>query len=273
MSADLRAISQYVFEVAKQAGEAIMPFHFREQDIELEFKEDDSPLTAADMAAHQAIVSALRGYAVGSAPVPILSEESENATAKEKMKWETYWCVDPLDGTQEFIRQREEFTVNIALIDKQKPIIGVIYAPVNREGYVAWQGGGAYEIKDDEWKPLKTARVHEPLRVIASRRHGLENIQSILDNFQNKKMISRGSALKFCEVAKGGADLFLRATQTSEWDNAAGQCIAEEAGAKVFHFDFSPVRYNTSLSFLTNPLIVVGDQNYHWFEVLAKIPR
>tara|TARA_R110002110_G_scaffold65206_4_gene179947 strand:- start:28238 stop:29065 length:828 start_codon:yes stop_codon:yes gene_type:complete len=270
MDLDLKTITEHVYLTAVAAGEAILPYHYRQQDIELEYKPDDSPLTAADKAAHNVIEQQLKNYVVFDGPIPILSEEGDEQSEAEKLSWKTYWCVDPLDGTQEFIRKREEFTVNIALIQNHLPIIGVIYSPVNQEGYMAWRGGGAYQAIAGKMEPITTQRpVENPLRIVASRRHGVHNVQDILDHLKDYKMISRGSALKFCEVACGKADLFLRATQTCEWDNAAGQCIAEEAGARLFHFDFTPVRYNESLSMLTQPLIVVGDPTFDWQSLLS----
>lgn len=271
MEPDLKIIAEHVYRVAVAAGEAILPYHYREQEIELEYKADASPLTAADKAAHNVIEQQLKNYVVFERPIPILSEEGDKQSEAEKLSWKTYWCVDPLDGTQEFIRKRDEFTVNIALIENHVPIIGVIYSPVNKEGYMAWRGGGAYQEVAGKMMRIKTQQpAKEPLRIVASRRHGIHNIQDILDHLKDYKMVSRGSALKFCEVARGGADLFLRATETCEWDNAAGQCIAEEAGARLFHFDFTPVRYNDSLTMLTQPLIVVGDPTFDWQSLLSK---
>jgi len=272
MGSDLAAIAEHVYRTAVAAGEAILPYYHREQDIELEFKADNSPLTAADKAAHTVIERALKNYVVFDSPIPILSEEGEGSSEVEKLSWTTYWCVDPLDGTQEFIRKSDEFAVCIALIDNHVPIIGVIYSPVTKEGYVAWRGGGAYQkLADDDMVRIKAQQpAKHPLRIVASRRHGVHSVQDILDHLQDFEMVSRGSALKFCEVACGRVDLFLRATQTSEWDNAAGQCIAIEAGARLFHFDFTPVRYNESLSILTQPLIVVGDPAFDWQSLLSE---
>lgn len=271
MAADLKTIAEHVYHTAVAAGEAILPYYHREQDIELEFKADDSPLTAADKAAHDVIERALKNYVVFDGSIPILSEEGEGLSDAEKFSWASYWCVDPLDGTQEFIRKSDEFAVCIALIENHVPIIGVIYSPVTKEGYVAWRGGGAYQEVDGEMVLIRAQQpANQPLRIVASRRHGVHSVQDILDHLKDYQMVSRGSALKFCEIACGRVDLFLRATETSEWDNAAGQCIAIEAGARLFHFDFTPVRYNEKLSMLTQPLIVVGDPALDWQSLLSK---
>lgn len=271
MNNTLEKIAYDVYQTAVAAGEAILPYYEKVKDLELEYKEDDSPLTAADMASHAVIERQLAHYVVYDKTIPILSEEGEAHSLAEKLSWQSYWCVDPLDGTKEFVKGHSEFTVNIALIEQHQPIIGVIYAPALKIGYMAWKKGGAYYCHHElrERIQVKTP-VQEPLRVIASRRHGVPQIEAILNQLPSYTLMSRGSALKFCGIARGEADLFLRTTQTGEWDNAAGQCIVEEAGGAVFHFDLSPVRYNNSLSYKTNPIIVVGDTSFAWQSLLSE---
>ena len=265
MDNQLEKIAQDIYHVAVLAGEAILPYYHRIKEIQVQYKADDSPLTAADEAAHDVIAQHLEHYVVFDKAIPVLSEEGGTYALAEKFSWQHYWCVDPLDGTKEFVNGHSEFTVNIALIEQHQPILGVIYSPVLKTGYVAWKGGGAYRRESNTITQIHTAQpVHQPLQVIASRRHGIEQIDRVLSQLPEHHRVYRGSALKFCEIAQGTADIFLRTTLTCEWDNAAGQCIVEEAGGSLFHFDLSPVRYNTSLSLKTNPMVVVGDPSYAW---------
>lgn len=262
---ELEKIALDVYEIAVLAGEAILPFYYRIKAIDLQYKSDNSPLTAADEAAHQVIVRHLAQYVAFGQTIPVLSEEGEEYSLAEKFSWPYYWCVDPLDGTKEFINGNNEFTVNIALIKAHKPILGILYSPVLKIGYVAWKGGGAYCKTAEAMERIYTARpVKAPLHVVSSRRHGTKQVEKLLSMLPDHHRVYRGSALKFCEIAQGTADVFLRTTPTCEWDNAAGQCIVEEAGGAVYQLDFTPVLYNTTLSCKTAPVIVVGDPNYAW---------
>lgn len=262
---ELAQIAQKVYDVAVLAGESILPFYLDKSKADVQYKSDNSPLTAADQAAHEVIHSHLSKMFVFDQVLPVLSEEGGKLSLSNKLEWDAYWCVDPLDGTKEFINGSKEFTVNIALIKAKQPILGVIYAPVLKEGYLAFKQGGAYRCQSNEKVLIKTqVPPADTKRIIVSRRHGIAQIEGLLAKIPEHKRLNRGSALKFCEIAKGSADLFLRTTETCEWDNAAGQCIVEEAGGALFHFDLSAVQYNIELSLKTKPLIVVGDPTYPW---------
>lgn len=267
---NLAIVAEDIYQLAKKAGAVIMPFYHDKSQIDIAYKSDNSPLTAADKASHEVIDAALKEYLISGFAFPVLSEEGDEQQIDQKSSWETYWCVDPLDGTKEFISGRKEFTVNIALVENHRPILGVIYAPVLDEGYLAWRGGGAYQYSAQVKKSIMCQQpVHEPLQVIVSRRHGIQSLEEIMSRLPSHERLNRGSALKFCQIANGSADLFLRTTDTCEWDNAAGQCIVEEAGGRLFHFDMTPVRYNIARTIKTKPIVVVGDPSYSWVDIIC----
>lgn len=240
---------------ALRAGDAIMEIYRR--DFEVEFKADESPLTEADKAAHQIIVDALE-----ETGLPVLSEESRAVPYEERSNWTRYWLVDPLDGTKEFIKKNGEFTVNIALIENGRPILGVVYAPVLRTIYYGSQAEGmahgAWKCTDCADKPVDemfSSAVSLPItnnqspitrggaaiRVVASRSHCNEEtkafIQALEKEFGEVELVSSGSSLKLCLVAEGSADLYPRIAPTMEWDTAAAQAVVEAAGGRVVAYD------------------------------------
>lgn len=205
-------------------------------DFEHVSKEDGSPVTVADQRAERVILDLL-----APTGLPYLAEESV-AGGHDPALGELFFCIDPLDGTKEFLKRNGEFTVNIALVERGRPIAGVIIAPATGEVYV---GGpdGAFEINArNERAPLRTNAGH-PRRVVASRSHGHEALGGFCDRFQVVDDVSVGSSLKFCLVASGKAQLYPRFTPTSEWDTAAGQAILEAAGGAVFAIDGMPLTY------------------------------
>ena len=243
-------------KAAIDAGEAILEIYA--QDFEVEFKADESPLTSADKAAHCIIVQALE-----ATPYPVLSEESGEITYEERRGWETYWLVDPLDGTKEFIKKNGEFTVNIALIEHGVPILGVVYVPVletlycgmldvgcrtwNVEsGMSAWKatecGGKSVEEIVESAVPLSTSNIslstkQRALRVVASKSHCNEETLTFISALEKKygkaELVSRGSSLKLCMVAEGSADIYPRIAPTMEWDTAAAHAVVTAAGGTV----------------------------------------
>lgn len=223
-------------------------------DFSIEAKSDDSPLTLADKAAHKAIVSHLE-----KTNIPILSEEGKSIAYSERSEWEYFWMVDPLDGTKEFIKKNGEFTVNIALIHKHDPILGVVYPPVLGKLYWAIKGQGAFQESEGDVNRLNTSNKEldeHNLRVVASRSHMSPETQAFVENLSNPEIVSKGSSLKFLLVASGEADVYPRFGPTMEWDTAAAQVIVEEAGGKVVLEDST-----TSLSYnkenLLNPYFLV----------------
>lgn len=257
---------QPVVELARAAGLNILKIYA--QDFSVEHKDDRSPLTEADMAAHHTITAGLHSLTPG---LPILSEEEAAIPYAERSKWRTYWLVDPLDGTREFIKRNGEFTVNIALITDQQPVLGVIYVPVSGVCYYASHGGGAY--RQDPGAAAQPIQVRPwqggHITVAGSRSHRDERFGRFLDQFDDHAIISMGSSLKSCLVAEGKADIYVRLGPTSEWDTAAAQSIVEEAGGKLLDVAVRPLRYNTKESLLNPYFIVVGDARHDWAKYLA----
>ncbi len=246
--------------IAERAAAAILEVY--ERDFAVTHKDDRSPLTAADLAAHNIIVAALGEL---EPDLPILSEESATIPWSERVRWSRYWLVDPLDGTREFIKRNGEFTVNIALIDNREAIIGVVQTPVTGELVIAWRGGGAWLATPGEAATRITTRKRTaPLIVAGSRSHGSEREIEMLGRLGKFEKLSMGSSLKFLRIAAGGADLYLRLGLTSEWDTAAGQCVLEQAGGAVLDLTGKPFRYNRGESLLNPEFIAVGDRDADW---------
>src|SRR5690554_5257480 len=245
--------------VARSAGDAIMAIYNAEDfaaRIAVATKGDDSPLTQADLAAHEVIKAGLTQLSHKAlANLPQLSEESTDIPWQERQQWDMYWLIDPLDGTKEFIKRNGEFTVNIALIREHQPIAGVVYAPATQTMYSAAQGLGAMKNGLPIFARLKQPEV---LRVVGSRSHQSPEMQSYLDELKHPyEMVPMGSSLKLCLVAESAADLYPRLGPTSEWDTAAAHAVAICAGAKVTTLDGEPLTYNTKESLL-NPFFVVS---------------
>lgn len=255
-----------LIDIAKAAGTAIMQVY--STDFGVEKKEDNSPLTQADLAAHHVIVNALR---VLTPSIPVLSEESENIDYDIRKEWQQYWLIDPLDGTREFVKRNGEFTVNIALIDGQQSILGVVYAPVTELLYFASLAHGAF--KQEANKPAvqihtKRLDVNKPI-VAGSRSHSDEKMQRFMQHIEDKlgvkaELISMGSSLKICLIAEGVADVYPRLGPTSEWDTAAAHCVLTEAGGDIVDETGLSLRYNSKRSLL-NPYFFAksaGDINW-----------
>ena len=255
-----------IVELAEEAGRGIMEVYDR--GFTVEHKDDRSPLTEADLAAHHAIIDGLTRLTPG---VPVLSEESESIPYAERSRWHDYWLVDPLDGTREFIKRNGEFTVNIALISDHQPVLGVIYVPVSGVCYFASRGGGAF--RQEPASPAEVVRVRKweggSITIAGSRSHRDTSFDRFLEQFEDHKIISMGSSLKSCLVAEGKADLYVRLGPTSEWDTAAAQCIVDEAGGGLSDTAMQPLRYNTKASLLNPNFIVYGDARHDWLKYLA----
>jgi len=269
-SADDRAeLARACCAIARTAGAAIMRIYAGEFAVER--KQDDSPLTAADLAAHRAIVD---GLALITPQIPVLSEESaEHAAWDQRRRWARYWLVDPLDGTREFVKRNGEFTVNIALIEAHAPVLGVVYAPALDEMYWAWRGGDAKFSTSAQSGDLRTRKRASPLLVAGSRSHADPRMQTALASMGPHELYSLGSSLKFCRTARGEADLYLRYGLTSEWDTAAGQCVLEAAGGGVFETDGTVLRYNAKESLLNPDFFACGDPSVDWPGLLREAAR
>jgi len=223
---------QDIVKIAKDAGKAIMKIY--NQDFAVEYKTDNSPLTIADQKANEIIVTALNQLPVNSLlkqNIPILSEEGRNVPYDERKNWEYFWLIDPLDGTKEFIKKNGEFTINIALIYKDVPIIGVVYSPALNVCYWAKRNEGAF--KDGEKLPIKANRQRDVYKIVASRSHMSNETKDFIeaiDTDKEKVIISIGSSLKICLVAEGEANIYPRLGPTMEWDTAAAHAIVNESG-------------------------------------------
>lgn len=259
-------------EIARNAGAEIKRIYHSGECIGVKSKEDDSPVTKADIAAHHIIVE---GLAKLTPEVPILSEEGIDAASFEERKsWSQYWLVDPLDGTKEFINRTGEFTVNIALVQGHDVVLGVVYLPEKDLLYYACKDYGAYRVEGENKQKLSITPVaaDRPLNVVASRRHGADALEAMLkkaaSHFSQLNKVSMGSSLKICALAEGKADWYPRLALTSEWDTAAAQIVLEEAGGTIVDTDFQRVRYNTKESLLNPYFHAFADQGFDWRELL-----
>lgn len=266
MSRELDVLARQVGEIAVRAAAAILDVY--ESDFAVTCKDDRSPLTAADLAANRVIVDALRAL---TPDLPVLSEESAAVAWPERSRWLRYWLVDPLDGTREFVKRNGEFTVNIALIDDHRPVLGVVQVPVSGELACAWEGGGTWISDRAGGKARRVATRSRalPLVVAGSRSHGSEHEAGLLARLGPCAKLPLGSSLKFLRIAAADADLYLRLGPTSEWDTAAGQCVLEQAGGAVLDFSGRPLRYNTRDSLLNPDFFAVGDRLADWSALIA----
>ncbi len=259
-----------VIAIATHAGKLTLPYYKQKTSIIIEHKQDLSPLTQADIAAHEYIIQSLQDV---TPHIPVLSEESADIAFAQRQQWQRYWLVDPLDGTKEFIKGSDEFSVNIALIDQHQSILGVIYAPIFDECYYALKGEGAYKMDNKKNQRIQThaCDLHRAIRIAVSRNHCSEKIKQFAQNFSNVAYIKMGSSLKTCLVAEGKADIYLRLGPTSEWDTAAAQCIIQEAGGSIIDVQGQQLRYNCKPSLLNPWFLATGDNNINWLHYLPKV--
>ena len=249
-----------VIAQAHEAGRRIMAIY--QTAFRIGAKDDQSPLTAADLAAHDCLLAALDTL---SPHYPVLSEEAVEA-AETSSAWETYWLIDPLDGTREFIKRNGEFTVNVALIHRHRSVFGVVYAPALGVTYFAAEGCGAFRQQTGAVpEPIAVAATAAaPPRVVASRSHGTPELELFLARLGPHERVPVGSSLKFCLIAEGRADIYPRMGLTSEWDTAAAQCVVEAAGGAVVDLDGLPLRYNAKPSLLNPYFLAYGDLSRDW---------
>ena len=259
----------HIRRIAAEAGRVILA-HYGEE-VPVDYKADDSPLTQADRAAHRLIVDRLRS---AFPEIPILSEESEPEEIADRRSWTRFWLVDTLDGTKEFIKQTGQFTVNIALVEDGESVLGVVYIPAQNVTYFARRGDGAFRQDGDDDPVEITARVasSERVVVVASRDHAGPEVAAIIERITEAgievESASMGSSLKFCLVAEGAADFYPRTVPTMEWDTAAAQCVVEEAGGAVTTLDGKRLQYNKES--LRNPSVMAfGHVDADWQRFLA----
>ncbi|NOR54702.1 MAG: 3'(2'),5'-bisphosphate nucleotidase CysQ [Sulfurovum sp.] len=251
---------ELVVTIATEAGNAIMEIY--DKDFTINYKDDKSPLTEADTKSNEIICEALeKAYP----EIPMLSEENKEVPYADRKDWEYYWCIEPIDGTKEFIKKNGEFTVNIALIHKNTPVLGVVYAPALGDMYKAKKGDGAF--KNNQKLPLTVNNSPEKsLKVVASKSHLSEETQAFIDDLakstESIEQVSKGSSLKLVMVAEGSADIYPRLAPTMEWDTAAADAVVRESGKMTYQYDPEPLAQNSeSLKYnkenLLNPWFVV----------------
>lgn len=228
-----------VIKIADEASEKVL--HIYQSDFKVNYKEDHSPITAADIASHDIIVKGLRQI---SRDIPILSEEGAEIPWEERKKWRRFWLIDPIDGTKDFTQRTGEFTVNIAMIEDGEPVMGVVTAPALKEAFWGIKGEGAH--MRDRTGRVHRIRVAEPkdaLRVVASKNHLNEETRAFIEALGSHETVQAGSSLKFCRIAEGHADIYPRMGPTSEWDTAAAHAVLVAAGGKVQTPEGQPLVY------------------------------
>lgn len=234
-------MKQELIALALKAGDKIMDIYLHDDFHDsIDFKSDNSPLTKADKAAHNIINDQL----VALWPeIPVLSEEGRGVEYAERKDWTRFWLVDPLDGTKEFIKRNGQFTVNIALIDKGYPVLGIVYVPVQKALY--WgDEHGASKIVDGKEEVIKVKMSDSKRTAVGSRSHSSQEETDVMNKYKVEDTIAVGSSLKFCMVAEGLADIYYRHGPTMEWDTAAGQAVVEAAGGKVLLPNGDRFKYN-----------------------------
>ena len=252
---------QDIVEIAKEAGLAVLKIY--NQNFDVKYKKDNSPLTVADKKANDIIVNSLNNLPINSLlekNIPILSEEGRSVSYDERKNWEYFWLIDPLDGTKEFVNKNGEFTINIALIYKDSPVIGVVYSPVLNTCYWAKRDEGAF--KDGKQLPLKIENKEDVYKVVASRSHMSTETREFIDSMatdKEKVVVSIGSSLKICLVAEGEANIYPRLGPTMEWDTAAAHAIVNESDGLF-------IRYIDNGAHLYNKKNLLND----WFVVTSK---
>jgi 3'(2'), 5'-bisphosphate nucleotidase len=263
------ALRHAVVALARQAGRAILEVYA--DAFPVEYKADDSPLTEADLAAHRVIVAGLERLTPG---IPVLSEESAQAVSPSlRRSWQQYWLVDPLDGTREFIKRNDEFTVNIALVDGGVPVLGVVHAPALDELAHAVVGQGVELQCAGAARSLSALAPVDLPTVAISRSHPGADTLTVLAGLGAHRTLTAGSALKFIRLAEGRADLYPRLGPTSEWDTAAGQCLLETLGGAVLDLDGRSLRYNQRESLLNPSFLAVRRRDAAWLPALLASAR
>lgn len=270
-SIDLKNIISEIVDISHDAGETILEVYHSNYDVEM--KGDGSPLTTADMRSHNLICERLQEL---TPDIPILSEESVGIDYKERAQWNAFWLVDPLDGTKEFVKRSGEFTVNIALMVNNQPVLGVVHTPYKDWTHYAFQNGGAFKQIADEVPEEITAETYAggKATVVASRSHGQAKVEQFMQALKQKEgeydVTNMGSALKMCLIAEGQGDIYPRLGLTSEWDTAAAHIVLNEAGGKIIDTDGEVLEYNKEN--ILNPFfLAIGKGDYPWLDLLDGI--
>jgi len=244
-------------EIAKDAGLAIVQIY--NSDFDYKLKKDFSPITEADNISHTIITERLK---ILAPKIPIISEENCDIPYSIRSRWKKYWLVDPLDGTKEFINKNGDFTVNIALIDNNTPIFGVIHIPVTNETYWGSKVNGSfYSNANNDVKQIRVSKNNNnPIRLVISRSHPSELLNDLLEKIIDYEILKVGSSIKFCHIASGQAECYPRFGPTSEWDTAAGEAIVSFAGGNMVNVTGKSMNYNAKEDYLNPNFIVSNDK-------------
>lgn len=263
---DLGKLASASEDIAREAGDILM--HYYQHGAEVSTKSDDTPVTEADKAADNFIATELLQL---SPSLPVLSEEQKPPDYKTRKTWLRYWLVDPMDGTKEFIQRSGEFSVNIALIENHKPVLGVVYAPAKNLLWLANRDSGATKVDQDNTRTAIQARALKSQAPTAILGHAsyAEDDQRILDRMNAVECLRMGSSMKICTIAEGKADIYPRLGKTSEWDTAAAQCILEQAGGKVTDVNMNVLEYNRKDSLLNPEFFAFGNSEHDWSQYLT----
>ena len=246
---------QEVIRISRQAGDAIMEVYHTDFDVQL--KDDLSPVTQADKKANAIIERGLKSF---DPTIPILSEEGHQITYKERKEWEIFWLVDPLDGTKDFIKKNGEFTVNIALVEDQTPVFGVVYAPAIDLLFWGSLENGAWKKETDNPAEIMkvAAQIDKTVMIATSRSHPSDKMNIFLTQFEKYELHPMGSSLKICFVSDGSVHLYPRLGPTMEWDTAAAHAVLRASGGEMIQFGISsPLQYNKKE--LLNPKFIAGN--------------
>jgi len=264
-----------VIELARTAGAAILEIYNRSEYTVVE-KSDDSPLTEADLAAHNIISNGLKHIL----DVPVVSEEADTPSQDVRMNWQQFWLVDPLDGTKEFIERNDEFTINIALIQEGEPVFGLIYAPVTDECYYGGEGKAFCKVGVEPAIPLKASNPYvqigefNRIRVFGSKRHAMEKLNRLCEKLEERvasvERISVGSALKLAYLASGQGEVYPRLGNVSEWDIAAGHAILRSVGGDILSLQYESLHYGKKPSMIVPGFFALGNVDFDWRTLLLS---
>jgi len=252
-----QSLLDQVLEIADTASRKVM--EICQTDFQVQTKDDNSPITEADIASHHVIVDGLTAL---TPDIPILSEESANAPWEERKTWTRFWLVDPIDGTKDFTNRTGEFTVNIALIENGEPVMGVVTAPALGDAYWGIKGQGAWKREaDGSTRRLAVENPPQAIRAVASKNHMNEDTRHFIEQLGEHQLVQAGSSLKFCRIAEGQADIYPRLGPTCEWDTGAAHAVLVAAGGKVTQLDGTPLAYGKDE--VLNPYFVASGAWYN----------
>ncbi|ARN73624.1 3'(2'),5'-bisphosphate nucleotidase CysQ [Oceanicoccus sagamiensis] len=269
-SRELEGIAEQLLLLCQQAGEAVLEIYHGADPVAVEQKQDNSPLTLADKLSQQILADGLARLAP---QWPVVSEEQALPDFSQRSRWPSYWLLDPLDGTREFIERTGEFTINIALIENHRPILGMVYIPLEQAAYLGLvDEGRALRIDHEGRKDIAVSQGGTSIRVLSSRRYGGAELEACMEklsrHFPALERVTAGSALKFCRLAEGRADIYPRFAPCCEWDTAAGQAVLEAAGGCLLGLDFKPLQYNQKPSIINPNFYALGGKGLRWVDIL-----